>query len=630
MASNARRARLMVAVAGFAVFLATFNETFLNVAFTPIMADFGIGVSTVQWLAAAYMLGAAVMVPVTAFLYRSIPTKRFFLGTVCLMIAGSVVGALSGSFPVLLIGRIIQALGAGMIIPISMSIVLEVAPREKMGAYLGIMGALTALGPSLSIIVSGILLSFCPWHMLEWVFCVLTVICFIMGAALLDNIAALTHPKLDKLSILLVAVGLIGVLYAISTAFSGTKAAAAGAAVIGVVFLILFVRRQNRLPEPLLDLRPLTVRPFAAAVVINVAALVIVFAMNILMPLFVQGALGASAFSASITLFPGILISCLLSPIAGRMYDRRGPKVLLPLGCLLMFVFLIVLAFAQGLDSFPVLAVLYIPIMCGIAFITGPVQTFGLSQLEPELNPHGVTVFSTGFQVAGCIGSSLFTGIYSARVAGRLAAGAAERAALGSGFTLAVLLAAVFALLGIVLALYARRYSTRRAAAEARTRAALPESPLQALMETDVYTIRSDATLLEAMRLIVEKKISGTPVVNDAGDLVGFISDGDIMRYLARTHPKFTTVYFLAALYSPENGFDRKLAQLLHLNVMDLAARTVHTVDINDGLDEVCRVLMEHSLKKAPVMDRGRMVGIINRSNITKYAIETCLAGMEA
>ncbi|MBR2667005.1 MAG: MFS transporter [Oscillospiraceae bacterium] len=629
MASNARRARLMVAVAGFAVFLATFNETFLNVAFTPIMADFGIGVSTVQWLAAAYMLGAAVMVPVTAFLYRSIPTRRFFLGTVCLMVAGSVVGALSVSFPMLLIGRIIQALGAGMIIPICMSIVLEVAPREKMGAYLGIMGALTALGPSLSIIVSGILLSFCPWHVLEWVFFGLTVICFILGAALLDNIALLTHPKLDKLSILLVAVGLVGVLYAISTAFSGTAAAAAGAAVIGVIFLILFVRRQNRLPEPLLDLRPLSVKPFTAAVLINVAALVIVFAMNILMPIFVQSALGASAFSASVTLFPAILVSCLLAPVAGKIYDRQGAKLLLPLGCLLMFLFLIAIAFAQGLNSFPLLAVLYVPIMCGMAFITGPVQTFGLSQLPPELNPHGVTVFSTGFQVAGCIGSSLFTGIYAARVAGRLAAGAAERAALGSGFTTALLLAAIFALLGILLSLYARRYSLRQLTPD-RAAAPLPTSPLRTIMKEDVYTVRSDATLLEAMRMIVDKKISGAPVVDAAGALVGFISDGDVMRYLARVHPKFTTVHSLSLLYSPEHGFDQNLSRIMHLNVMDLAAKTVYTVNLDDGLDEVCRVLMEHSLKKAPVMDGETMVGIINRSNITKYAINTCLAAMEA
>ena len=156
--------KLVVVVAAFAAFLATFNETYLNVAFTPIMLDLGVGVSTVQWLATAYMLGAAVMVPVSAFLYRSVPTRRLFLITVSFLIVGSVISALAGSFPLLLAGRIVQAVGTGMLIPIGMNITLEVAPREKLGVYMGIMGAMTTLGPSLSVIAAGVLLSFFNWH----------------------------------------------------------------------------------------------------------------------------------------------------------------------------------------------------------------------------------------------------------------------------------------------------------------------------------------------------------------------------------------------------------------------------------------------------------------------------------
>lgn len=156
--------KLIIVVSAFAAFLATFNETYLNIAFTPIMQDIGVGVATVQWLATAYMLGAAVMVPVSAFAYRSIPTRILFVATTALLVIGSVIGALAQEFNVLLIGRIVQALGTGMLIPIGMNITLEVAPREKLGAYMGIMGAMKTLGPSLSVIVSGLLLSVGSWR----------------------------------------------------------------------------------------------------------------------------------------------------------------------------------------------------------------------------------------------------------------------------------------------------------------------------------------------------------------------------------------------------------------------------------------------------------------------------------
>ena len=284
LTATLREPSTIVAVAAFAAFLATFNETFLNVAFAPIMADLGVDVSTVQWLATAYMLGAAVMVPVSAFAYRSVPTRPLFVATVALLVVGSVIGALAPSFPVLLAGRIVQALGTGLLIPIGMNITLEVAPREKLGTYMGIMGAMTTLGPSLSVIVAGVLLAAFDWHMLMAVFAVLTAACLVFGAVMLGDVAKLTHPKLDAPSVALVGIALIGLMYGVSTAFSGSIAVAAAAVVVGAAFLALFVRRQKRLEQPLIDLRPLSVRPFAVGVVANMLSLVTIFAMNLIVP----------------------------------------------------------------------------------------------------------------------------------------------------------------------------------------------------------------------------------------------------------------------------------------------------------------------------------------------------------
>ena len=433
-------------VAAFAAFLATFNETYLNVAFTPIMNYFTVDVGTVQWLATAYMLGAAVMVPVSAFLYRSIKTRTLFLTSVGLLILGSVVAAAAPCFAVLLIGRIIQSLGTGMLIPVGMNITLEAAPRERLGTYMGIMGAMTTLGPSSSVILAGVILSFFDWRIMLLVFAGLALLCFISAAFILGNIAELTHPKLDILSTILISFALIGVLYGIST---GNIYLSVITAIIGIICLVFFIRRQNRIENPLIDLRPLSIRPFAVGVIINMISLIVIFAMNIVLPIYLQSAAGVSAFEASLTLFPAILMSCVMSPIAGKIYDRHGPGILLPLGFACIAVFTASLAAFISTGSLLLFALLYVPVICGSALIIGPIQSFALSRLSYEMNPHGVIVMSTGFQIAGCIGSSLFAGIYAI---GSLSA--AE-----TGFSYAALLACIFAIAGFCLALYIRKVS---------------------------------------------------------------------------------------------------------------------------------------------------------------------------
>ncbi|MDR3304844.1 MAG: MFS transporter [Clostridiales Family XIII bacterium] len=460
--SKTRNPKWMIAVAAFAAFIATFNETFLNIGFTPIMIDFGIGESTVQWLAGAYMLGAGVMVPVSAFLYRSIPTRPLFLSVVGLLIAGSIIGGFALNFPVLLIGRIVQSLGTGLLIPIGMNITLAAAPPEKLGVCMGLMGAMTTLGPSLSIVFAGALLSAFSWHSLLWVFAGLSALCFLCGAALLGNISKLTHPKLDVFSVGLIGIALVGILYGVSAVFNGNILLSLATVVIGAVCLVLFVTRQGKLEHPLIDLRALSVRPFAIGVVMNMIALIIMFAMNIIIPFFLQGSLGVSPLSSAFTLFPAIILAAVVSPLAGKIYDRYGVKVLLPVGYAVTVAATVALSFCAGTGSLILMAVLYIFVISGLAIIIGPVQSFALSRLAPDLYAHGVTIISTGFQIAGCIGASFFSGIYAAAIGLAPVFGSAGGI---QGFLITGCILAVLAAVGLVLAF---RIGTYQDSAKAR------------------------------------------------------------------------------------------------------------------------------------------------------------------
>ncbi len=629
-------------VAAFAAFLATFNETFLNVGFAPIMESLSVDVSTVQWLATAYMLGAAVMVPVSAFAYRSISTRPLFCATTSLLVIGSIIGALAQNFTVLLVGRIVQALGTGMLIPIGMNITLEIAPREKLGTYMGIMGAMTTLGPSSSVILAGIILAVAPWPALLWVFAGLSVLCLLSGAIILHDVAHLTHPKLDALSVALIGIALIGILYGVSTAFTGSIGIAGIAAIVGIASLVVFVKRQHKLDDPLINLNPLRVKPFALGVVVNMLSLLTIFAMNIIVPTFMQSALGTPALIASLTLFPAILCSCVVSPLAGRIYDKQGPGILLPLGFACIAVFSVLTGIFIATASVVVIALLYIPVICGSALIIGPVQSFALSKLTYEENPHGVTIMSTGFQIAGCIGSSVFTGVYAAVNIEMAAGGMQPTEAQYIGMLIVGILVGVVGIRGFGATLWIRKtaattgsnvgigahndttdrsWEQRAVSTEAIASGISADPSLASLMKTDVFAISDDDQIADAMKLFVDKGISGAPVIDGEGHLVGFISDGDVMRSLADQVPAFKSAWsFVVELGNAD--FEQTVRETMDTPVRQLATKDVISANIDDEIGAVARMLAEHHLKKMPVLDGNKMVGIINRSNITRYAVQ--------
>ena len=604
----------IVAVAAFAAFIATFNETFLNVAFAPIMYALSVDAATVQWLTTGYMLAAAVMIPISAFAYRSIPTKPLFLLTAALLIIGSIIGAFSQTFSMLLIGRIVQGFGTGMLIPVGMNITLEAAPREKLGVYMGIMGSMTTLGPSSSVIIAGLLLSFWEWQALQWVFAGLSLACFLTAVLFLPNIAKLTHPKLDTLSVALIGIALVAILYGVSTVFTDNLIFAVVGIVAGIISLVFFVSRQKTVDHPLIDLKPLAVKPFRLGVVINMTSLITMFAMNIIIPIFMQSVLGISSLVASLTLFPAIALCCILSPIAGRIYDKHGAQILLPLGFILIAIFAVALSLFISSGSVWLLALLYIPVIGGSALIIGPVQSLALSHLTPAQNPHGITIMSTGFQIAGCIGASLFTGVYFKVTTAYAASGAPINEAGGAGFWAAGVLTAVLAAVGLALALRIVRYPKAITAHHATSFA------LSAIMKTPVYALSPLDRVADALKMFVEKRISGAPVVDSAGAVVGFVSDGDIMRYLSDQHTNFTSAWSII-VERGNDDFDEMLKSVMQLPVEAVATRNVISVDLDASIGAVCKVLVDHHLRKAPVIKDGRMVGIINRSNINHYSI---------
>lgn len=370
--------------------------------------------------------------------------------------------------------------------------------------------------------------------------------------------------------------------------------------------------------------------------------LLFVFAMNVTIPLFLQAGHGMTPLGASLALAPGILLTVVMGPVAGRVFDRRGGRVLIPLGFLVMAVFVTLVGIAAGQTSVLLFGLAYIPAVLATAFVIGPSQTFALSHLDREAAPHGVTVVSTSFQIAGCVGTSLAAGIYGALTAAGMEAGRGEFDSLLTGFRAAVALVVITSVIGIVLAILAHRAgraARTESAGARRTDARTTEdatasasahvgrdadSSVAAIMQTDVYALSPDQTVLQALRFLADRGISGAPVLDADGLPVGFLSDGDVMRYLSAAQPSSTSIWSFA--FGEDADLERAMTELADLDVMRLAARDVLTVAEDDSIADAVVVLSDARIKKLPVVRRtdGAVVGIVSRSAVNRLAIARC------
>jgi DHA2 family lincomycin resistance protein-like MFS transporter len=236
-----------------------------------------------------------------------------------------------------------------------------------------------------------------------------------------------------------------------------------------------------------------------------------------------------------------------------------------------------------------------------------------------------VTVVSTSFQIAGSVGTSLAAGIYGALTAMNIEAGRNEFDSMLTGFHGSIVLVVVLSLIGIVLAILARRAVRAQRSAEAAVDTHSGEPTVATIMKSDVYALSSKNTVLDALQMFSERGISGAPILHADNSLAGFLSDGDVMRYLSATHPSSTSIYSYAV--GADDDLEQAMADLADLNVMRLATEEVVTINANESIAEAVATLSDAHLKKVPVLnsETGDMVGIVSRSAINRLAIASYL-----
>jgi EmrB/QacA subfamily drug resistance transporter len=427
----------IIAVLMVGAFISFLNSTLLNIALPSIMKDLKIEAATVQWLATGFMLVNGIMIPTTAFLIQKYSVRRLFLAAMLLFTAGTILAGFAHVFPILLAGRMLQASGSAILMPLLMNVMLVSFPVEKRGAAMGVFGLIIMFAPAIGPTLSGWIIENYDWRMLFHFVTPIAIVVLLIGLFLLKDKKDKVDIHLDFFSLLLSTLAFGGLLYGFSSA--GNKGWSSpevyGTIIIGIIALITFVWRQNTLESPMLNFKVFQYPMFALSSVINLVVTMALFAGMLLLPIYTQTIRGITPINAGLLMLPGALVNAFMSPITGKLFDKIGGRILAIFGLIIMTVTTYYFSKLSLTTSYTYLMILFSIRFFGMSMVMMPVQTNGLNQLPARYYPHGTAMNNTLTQVSGAIGTALLVTVMSIRTkthASDLATAAMKHAA-GAG-----------------------------------------------------------------------------------------------------------------------------------------------------------------------------------------------------
>lgn len=622
-----RKQAVALVIIVFGAFVAVLNSTVVSPALPHVMREMDITAATAQWLTTGFTLVNAIMIPVTAFLQDKYSTRKLFAVAMGVFTLGSLMCAWGPNFGLLLAGRLVQAAGEGILMPLTGTVLMLTFPMERRGTAMGIFGVVLGFAPAFGPTVSGLVIDSYSWRVMFAAIAVLGVITTVLGYVLMHESDGLNPSStLDFPSLVMSSVGFGGTLFGLSDIGSnGVRVAGVVVLVVGVVTLVFFFRRQLHMEQPMLQVRVLSNRRFLLSTVITMVVQGALMAGAILVPIYLQTYRGFSATTSGLVMMPGAIVMGLMGLVAGRMFDKRGPRLLAVCGTGFLALSTLGLAILTDSTTLGFLTALYTVRLLSLSLVNMPIGTWGINALDNNLINHGNSVNNTFRMVAGSLGTAVIVSVSTA-VTGA-ASGSMDPVHAGiHGVNMAFLVAAALCLVAFVLTLlFVRNDPADHAAADPTGER---RDILSRVTKSEVYDLPQTATVMDAVRLFVDRHISAAPIVDDEGRAVGFISDGDILRYLSpRTGTVVDPITAISSTITTDDGADvsSRVSNLMGLNVMSIATRGALGVDSHADLAEVCRFLADNHLKKVPVIEEGRVVGVVNRSDIMGYAMQIVL-----
>ncbi|WP_339230091.1 MDR family MFS transporter [Oceanobacillus sp. FSL K6-2867] len=457
-------------------FFAILNETLLNIALTTLMAEFGVTLTTVQWMATGFMLVMGIIIPASAVLMQWFTTRQLFLSTMIIFTIGSTISALAPNFPILLVGRLIQAVGTGLLMPIIFNVFLLIFPPHRRGKVMGLVGLVIMFAPAIGPTLSGVIVEYLGWRFLFISVIPFALFSIAFASKYLVNVSEVTKPKIDIISLVFSTIGFGAIVYGFSSAgeseagFLDPKVYTV--IIIGFIAAALFTWRQLKLEEPLIDLRVFRYPMYTHGILMFLIIIMAMFASEIILPIYMQGPLALTAASAGLVLLPGSILNGAMSPVMGGLFDKFGPRVLMIPATLVLCGTMFMMSRLDLNTPVWVIIVGYILLMLSVSAIMMPAETNGLNQLPKHLYPHGTAVMTTLQPVAGAIGVSVFISIMNARQNGFLqnvsnpANPDTIREAMVAGVELVYFIAFAISIIAVIMAFFVYRAAPKESEEE--------------------------------------------------------------------------------------------------------------------------------------------------------------------
>ena len=433
--ANLPRARVEVAHPYLALmglfcggFAGMYSETALNIALPQLSMAFSVDVSVTQWLVVGYMLVIGVVLPLAGLLMKWFSARKLTVFALGAFFVGAIVSTAAPSFAVALVGRAMQGVGTGLVLPIMFAMVLEVIPPHKIGAAMGTSALVIMFAPAIGPTLAGALVGAGSWRLVFASFAVIAFVGIVFALKFEVNPYKLTKPSIDGLSIVLSVVGFGGVVFGagMASSYGWTSPVVLAALVAGAVCLVLYARRQLSMETPIIDVRIFSHQGFRVGAVCMMVNFGVTLSAMYILPQFYQNSMLLAVAVTGVVMLPGGVVNALVSMVAGRIYDRIGARGPALCGFGLSIAGAAALLFATPESSLVYVVACHIVMMIGVPLAMSPCQTHALSSLPHNLSTDGSTALNTMQQVLGAVCTAVATSLLTAGQASYVAAGGTD------------------------------------------------------------------------------------------------------------------------------------------------------------------------------------------------------------
>ncbi|WP_411733564.1 MDR family MFS transporter [Paeniglutamicibacter sp.] len=447
----------IIGALALAAFLMILNETVLSVALPAIMADLSVSAAAGQWLTTGFLLTMSVVIPTTGYLLQRFSSRSLFVFALTSFLVGTVLAIFAPSFAVLLVARIIQAVGTAIVLPLLMTSTLSLVPRHNRGAIMGLNSIVISVGPAIGPTVSGAIVNSFSWHYIFIMMAPLAAIILVLGIIFIKLPSRARKIPLDVVSVVLSALAFGFLVYGISSLehASDNMVLTIACFAIGLVSLALFIKRQVRLTrvgKELLNLTPFKTRTFTFSVLMIMIAFGTLLGTIVMLPIILESGSGFSTLSIGMMLLPGGLAQAVVSPIFGRIYDRFGARPVLIPGAAMLAAGQWLYVTVDSETALWMFMINHIVFSIGLALLMTGLMSSAMATVEPRLYGHGSAIFNAGQQLGGAIGTTVFVTVMSLLSTAKLEEGSDLAHALFAGAHVAFVIGAILATIGLAIA----------------------------------------------------------------------------------------------------------------------------------------------------------------------------------